>query len=33
VVVTSSASSSGMKTPYIEEDSLPFVEVGNTFCK
>jgi hypothetical protein len=33
VVVTSSVSPSGMKPPYIEEDSLSFVEVGNTFCK
>jgi hypothetical protein len=33
VVVTSSASSIGMKPPYIEEDSMPFVEVGNTFYK
>jgi len=33
MVVTSFASSSGMKPPYIEEDSLSFVDVGNTFYK
>jgi len=33
VVVNSSAFSNGMKPFYIEEDSLPFVNVGNTFCK